>query len=259
VILNLCMMKRSGPCLLALGLAVAATALADVQRETLDFDGTERSFHVFAPDNPATELPLPLLLLLHGSYQGGRDLLEAWIEMAAENDLILVAPDSTAEIGWQIKLDGPDFIRAVIDRVVQEHPVDCRRVYLFGISGGGVYALTLAMLDSETFAASSVFAAAWRESSFFKLTAVAKRKIPVGLFVGTRDIHFPKRSVQETAQALEAAGHPVQLTWLERRGHAYAPVSAEVNVEAWSFMREFTLDADTSPPGSSGCFVEPNP
>jgi len=253
------MTKGWRTCLLALGLAVAGTAQADVQQESFEFGGAERSFHVFAPDIQATESRLPLLLLLHGSYQGGRDLLDAWIEVAAENDLILVAPDSTAEIGWQIKMDGPDFIRAVINRVAQEHPVDCRRIYLFGISGGGVYALTLAMLESDAFAASAVFAAAWREPSFFRLTSVAERKIPVGLFVGTRDIHFPKRSVQETADALQAAGHPVRLIWLERRGHAYAPVSTQVNAGAWSFMREFRLDADTAPPVSSGCFLEATP
>jgi poly(3-hydroxybutyrate) depolymerase len=241
---------------LLLALIACAPVHAEIRRERIHFSGAERILHVFVPEEIKGAEPLPLLVLLHGSYQGGRDFLDSWTAAAGQQGLLLVAPESTDEIGWQIQVDGPDFIRTVVNSVARQRAVDCRRIYLFGISGGGVYALTLAMLESQHFAATAVFAAAWRESSFFELPAVARRKIPIGIFVGTRDPYFPRRAVQKTVDALEQAGHTVHLEWLKGRGHAYAPVSAEVNAEAWSFMQSFALDAAEGGETPDGCFAD---
>jgi len=229
--------------LLALLAPMAGLASDGVMKETVTVNGARRTFHLFVPPGISPESPAPLLLLLHGSYQSGRALLDYWTELAARGGFLLVAPDSVDPVGWQIRRDGPGFIRAVVAEVAAQQPVDPRRLYLFGLSGGAVYSLTLAMLESDYFAATAIFAGAWREPGFFELLPHARGKIPVAMFVGTRDRFFPLRDVRKTAQALEAAGHPVLLELLEGRGHAYAPVAAEVNEGAWEFLRPVVLDA----------------
>jgi poly(3-hydroxybutyrate) depolymerase len=235
--------RRDASPLLLLALLVigAGPASGEVRKETITVEGARRTFHLFVPPGISAESPAPLLLLLHGSYQSGRALLGYWTELAGRERLLLVAPDSIDQVGWQIRRDGPEFIRAVIEQVSAQQPVDDRRIYLFGLSGGAVYSLTLAMLESDYFAATAIFAGAWREPSFFELLPHARRKIPVAMFVGTRDRFFPLQDVTKTARALEAAGHPVLLELLDGRGHAYAPVAAEVNERAWEFLRPVTL------------------
>lgn len=88
--------------------------------------------------------------------------MDDWTGPARREKLLLVAPDSVDQVGWQIRRDGPQFICAVIAEVARQRPVDKRRLYLFGISGGAVYSLTLAMLGSDFFAAVAIFAGAWR-------------------------------------------------------------------------------------------------
>ena len=230
--------------LLMLVVSVAGAASGEIRKERITVEGARRTFHLFVPPGISPESPAPLLLLLHGSYQNGRELMGYWTGLARREKLLLVAPDSVDQVGWQIKRDGPGFIRAVIAEVAGQRPVDRRRLYLFGLSGGAVYSLTLAMLESDYFAATAIFAGAWREPSFFELLPHAQRKIPVAMFVGTRDRFFPLRDVMKTAQALETAGHPVLLELLEGRGHAYAPVATEVNEQAWEFLRSVVLEVD---------------
>jgi poly(3-hydroxybutyrate) depolymerase len=243
------------PCrraLLLLGLLVLplARGSADgVVQERIEFAGSDRSFHVFVPAGLPAEAPAPVLLLLHGSHQTGRQLLEHWTALAQREGLLLIAPDSIEPVGWQMKSDGPAFIHAVVDAVARGRPVHRRRLYLFGISGGAVYALTLAVLESEYFAAAAIFAGAWREDSFYLLLPHARRRIPIAIFVGTRDPYFPMNTVRKTVAGFEAAGHPVLLQQLKGRGHAYTPVSDEVNSGAWNFLKQVQLafDAQTHP------------
>jgi len=231
-----------------LALPLAGNSAGRVVDERIAFAGVDRSFHLFIPDGISPYVPAPVLLLLHGSHQAGRALLEHWTGLAQREGLLLVAPDSLDPVGWQMKADGPAFIRAVVDEVARDRPVDRRRLYLFGISGGAVYALTLAVLESEFFAATAIFAGAWREDSFYELLPHARRRIPVAMFVGTRDPFFPTNTVRKTAAAFEAAGHPVLLQLLKGRGHAYTPVADEVNSGAWNFLRQVQADpGGTSP------------
>lgn len=214
-------------------------ATDDVRRATMIHGAVERSYRVLAPDVPA---PAPLLLLLHGSQQRGRDVIAPWSALARREGLLLVAPDSMDGAAWKLPTDGPAFLRALITEVSRGHAVDCTRIYLFGYSGGAVFALTLAVLDAEQFAATAVFAGAWREPVFFQLLPHATRRMPVAIFAGTRDRFFPTSSVEATAGAFAAAGHTVQVRLLEGRGHAYAPVADRVNTEAWAFMRSVRLE-----------------
>jgi Phospholipase/Carboxylesterase len=216
---------------------------AEVTRHTIAFDGAERVFHTY---HPVTAAPrAPMLMLLHGSYQTGLELLTAWKQLADEAGLVLVAPDATDIRYWQIREDGPAFIRAVAAAAVRSNDIDPDHIYLFGISGGAVHALTIAMLESQDFAAVAVFAGAWRDERSYAAIDAAVRKIPVSIFIGSRDEYFPLRSVRNTQVALERAGHPVEVTVLPRRRHDYGKVADTVNPQAWEFLRAYRLSATT--------------
>src|SRR5262249_29981885 len=153
----------------------------------------------------------------------------------------LAGPDAREREAWQLRADSPQFMRALIDTVAARHPIDRQRVYLFGSSGGAVYALTLSMIESQVFAATAVHAGAWRQPNEFRALSYERRKVPIGIFVGDKDEYFPLFTVRKTQSALEQAGHPVSVTVIAGHTHAYAQVAAEVNRSAWEFMKGYRL------------------
>src|SRR6202050_1058471 len=229
----------------ALSLAgVAANASGVTEVRTLTVAGKPRTYVVYQPVAAAAETTRPLLLLLHGSESSGRALLNEWIEVADHAGVTLLAPNATTPVGWRIREDGPDYLRMVINDFATRSAFDRRRLYLFGISGGAVHALTIGSIESDYFAAVAIWAGAWREQRSYLALAHARRKIPIALFIGDRDEFFPIDSVRETAAAFRNAGHPVQLTILPGQRHDYHHVASRLNPAAWDFLQASELPAE---------------
>ena len=230
--------------LAALALACVATSLparADPRSQKITSGGVERSYYVYVPPSLTSSTDAPLLVLLHGSGSDGRSMLREWTALAEREGILLVAPNSTSLVGWRVREDGPAFLHDVVEAVGSQVRFNRRRVYLFGYSAGAVHALTIGAIESEYFAALALFAGSWRDRESFLALEFARRRIPVGLFVGDVDSFFSMRSVRATEAAFEQAGHPVMLKVLPRQGHSYPPVSARVNHDAWEFMRGVEL------------------
>ena len=120
-----------------------ADALDKASKESFEFAGLKRSYSMFAPSATAAS-GAPLLVLLHGSYSNGAALVSWWIPLAEQEGIVLAGPDAREREAWQLRADGPQFIRALIDNVASKHSIDRSRIYLFGSSGGAVYSLTVA-------------------------------------------------------------------------------------------------------------------
>jgi poly(3-hydroxybutyrate) depolymerase len=228
----------------ALALAVSASAAAaGVEKRTVVSRGTERAYYVLVPATLAADRPAPLIVMLHGSGRTGKQLLEIWRGLAEQEGILLAGPDSTDSLHWAAPQDGPLLLRDVVDAVAKEHPVDPRRIYLFGNSAGAVFALQVACLESEFFAAAAVHAGAV-DPKFFSVFDYAARKIPIGIWTGTRDKIFPVADVRATAKALTQRGFPVTLTEIPDHTHDYSAVSADVNPAIWAFLSSRSLSED---------------
>ena len=200
-----------------------------------------REYLLFVPASIAPDTPAPVLLLLHGSYSTPLDVLPQWIDVAQRAAVILAAPKSTVEYGWRIHDDAPTLLRDIVDDIATRRPIDRRRLYLFGHSGGAVHALTLGLLESQYFAAIAVHAGAFRDRGSFKLIPLAKRKIPVWITIGDRDQFFMMKDVTATEAALREGGFPVVLTIIKGHDHSYRDVSPAVNHAAWAFLGPIEL------------------
>lgn len=214
-------------------------AAEQLSKHTFEAAGLRRTLYLYAPAE-SLDSPPALLLALHGSYGKAEEMAERWMPAARANGFIVAAPVARKPAAWQIRADGPGFMRAVVDEVERLHAIDRRRIYLFGHSGGAVYALTLSMLESEYFAATAVFAGAWRQPNEFIAVPHARRAIPVALFIGDRDEYFPLQDVRKTHEALQQAGHPSNLTVLPGRTHSYTRVADEVNQAAWTWLKVYS-------------------
>lgn len=148
---------------------------------TLTFDGLQRDYRLHVPPAAASGKPLPLVLNLHGATQNGQ-LEEITSDMdpnADMNGYLVAYPDGTriskvltpdpvaknAQYGWNAgmccglpvtkHINDVGFLLKVISDIAAKTPVDLKRVYMTGISNGGMMAYAMAAEASAHFAAIS--------------------------------------------------------------------------------------------------------
>jgi polyhydroxybutyrate depolymerase len=148
---------------------------------TLTFDGIKRDYRLHVPPAAMYGQPLPLVLNLHGATQNAQ-LEEITSDMdpnADMNGYLVAYPDGTriskvltpdpiaknAQYGWNAgqccglpvtkHINDDGFLLKVIADVAARTPVDLRRVYMTGISNGGMMAYAMAADASDHIAAIS--------------------------------------------------------------------------------------------------------
>jgi poly(3-hydroxybutyrate) depolymerase len=206
---------------------------------TITVNGQSRSYQVYAPSRSSNQ-PRPALLLLHGAQRSGVSLVEKWKDIADRYDVILIGPHGLNK-GWKMETDGPAFLSAVVQDAGAHYKIDPARVYLFGHSLGGSFALYLSVMYSRVFAATALHAGQFGAPADYALVARAQRKIPVGIFIGTQDPLFPLAQVRQSAQAFAAQGHATSLYVLSGHNHWYYDIAPFVNQQAWDFLSQYSL------------------
>jgi poly(3-hydroxybutyrate) depolymerase len=228
--------------LLVLEFAVSASA-QKIHKETIESLGNKRTYYLVVPDNVTAERPAPLLVVLHGSNRNGLSLVEKWKDLARKEGFFLVGPDARNSRGWSAPADGPDFLNELISDLKSKHPIDNRRMYLFGHSAGATFALYMSLYESEYFAATAVHAGAL-SSDAGSIMELAKRKIPIYIAVGTADAFFPLTVVRATRDMLNKNGFNAQLVEMKGHDHWYYDLAPKINAEAWSFLKMQKLTED---------------
>jgi polyhydroxybutyrate depolymerase len=215
----------------------------EISKETIRSQGKDRAYYLFVPKSLSPGAPAPLIVLLHGSGRNGMSLVEKWKDLAKKEGVVLVGPDALDPQGWRIPEDGPDFIHELVEALKAKYPINARKVYLFGHSAGAGQALYLALLESEYFAATAVHAGALRADSGETIDR-AKRKIPISIYVGTKDQSFPLAVVRSTRDALNTRGFNSELTEIPGHTHWYYDRAGEINRSAWEFLKKNELPGE---------------
>ncbi len=235
--------RRLAALLLLAALPAVELRGAGIEQRTVVSRGRKRTYALFVPDSVTPDKKAPLLVTVHGSTANGRSLVEVWKDTAAAEGFILAGPDATDNSRWASPQDGPLFLKDVVDDVAGRHAIDGRRVYLFGQSAGAVFALQMAVLESEYFAAAAIHAGAI-SSDYFSIFDAATRKIPLAIYIGTRDQFFPLEVVRATSEALKTRGFPLVYKEIPEHRHSYRDVSGQLNPEIWKFFSANPLPAE---------------
>ena len=224
-------------------LVINVCAKDDITKELLTSNGKTRAYYLYVPATVKADAPVPLVVLLHGSGHVGMSLAEKWKDLAKKENFIIAGPDSLNSQVWATPVDGPDFLRDLVEELKKKYPINPRRVYLFGHSGGAVFGLSMGLMESEYFAATAVHAGALGGNSQ-RLAEVAQRKIPMFIQVGDVDPFFPLKVVKETRDVLNKNGFAVELTEIPRHDHWYYDMAPKINLAAWEFLKKYQLDQD---------------
>jgi poly(3-hydroxybutyrate) depolymerase len=232
-----------GAVVLVLLRAPAFAADAKVEKLTLGSGRDAHAYYLYVPEKAAPG-PAPLLLLLHGSGRNGMSLVDPWLPLAKAEGIVLVAPDASDPQAWRMPQEGPDFFHDLIETVLAAHSnIDRRRLYVFGHSAGAIQGLDLGVLEPDYFAAVAVHAGVVSPEMVQLLDRPA-RKIPLAIWIGTRDQFFPLDAVRRTRDVLMQHGFTVQFTEIPNHTHDYYSTSTQTNREVWAFLKQQKLAAD---------------
>ncbi|MGJ5020640.1 alpha/beta hydrolase family esterase [Bradyrhizobium oligotrophicum] len=184
---------RSSMAAMAAVLLVSTTAVAAERGITIDTSDGPRHALVMT----AGRTPQPTVIVLHGALGSGAGTARTtgFAEAAAAHGFAAVFPDGINR-QWNDGRDGRSgghddigFIRALVRQLVADGTADSRRIYLAGISNGGMMSFTLACKAPELFAGIGTVIANMPEG----IEPCAARPLPVVMINGTADPMVPYR------------------------------------------------------------------
>ena len=190
-------------------------------------DGRKRTVRIYFPSGHAE--PLPVVLVLHGGggSGGGMEWLtrRGFNRIADRDGAIVVYPDGI-DHGWNdgrranrsaadAAVDDVGFLRALPEQLATLHPVDRARLYVTGISNGGMMSYRLACDAAGVFAATAPVAA--NMAAELEGACHPERAVPLLIMNGVEDPIMPWK------------GGPVRVLWMTRG----AVLSSEDSATRW--------------------------
>jgi len=208
-----------------------------------------------APQDIEAGRKYPLVVFLHGAGERGADNraqlrhgvgdLLAW-SAARKEPCFLVAPQCPKGEWWAsadhdtmelrpgaAPTPPMKLVMALIDSVMEEHPVDSARLYVTGLSMGGFGTWFLLERMPERIAAAAPVCGGGAP-------AAAKRfkDVPVWAFHGARDPVVPPSSTRHMIEALRKAGGKPKFTeYPEARHDSWTATYKDPKFLAWMFAQ----------------------
>lgn len=207
---------------LALLLALLGTPAAPARAATGTwFHGTytnlagTRDYHGYVPSTYRSGTPMPLLVALHGCTENdiGFDLLTGLSARAEQRGFLVVFPDQSTLANpsqcwnWPLSINQhrglgePSIIAGITDLVRSRWTVDPARVYVTGVSAGGVMSMIMAVTYPDRYAAAASVAGCEYECDVLQLRSPDQagldawremgsraRPVPVLVFQGSADL-----------------------------------------------------------------------
>ena len=177
---------------------------------TYAFDGIDKlNCQVWLPDEGGENLPA--ILFLHGSGERGEDesllafqALPKYLTAGREIPAVVICPQCPEDNKWKLLLPQLGF---VLEDVLQNYPIDRKKVAITGISMGGFGTWYAACTWPEKF---------WRAAPICgagdPVLAPLAKNIPWRLFHGDADEAVEPDYSKKAFAALQEAGADVELT-----------------------------------------------
>ena len=204
-----------------------------------DASGKTLPYQFMTPEMPQKGAKYPLVLFLHGSGErGDNNASQTHIGVYAfcEKNIrdkypcYVLAPQCPTGMRWENPERGktkvvhhPDqasepgrLTLELLDKILAENPnIDRNRVYITGLSMGGLGTFDLLMRRPELFAAALPICGGGDPSFASKI-----KKTPIWMFHGGLDETTPPHFSKDIYKALKAEGSPVKFTEYSTLGHA---------------------------------------
>jgi predicted esterase len=161
-------------------------------------------YGLYVPPAYEPSRPYPLILCLHGAGFDGDTYLDRWQPRLGE-DYLLACP-TMEEAEWWTR-QGEALVLAVLSEVSHTYHVDPDRIFLTGMSNGGIGTYLIGLNHADRFAALIPMAGAF-PTALFPLLDNAKNT-PLYIIHGSKDQVMPVQYSRDVAAYLKRNGYPV--------------------------------------------------
>jgi len=156
------------------------------------FEGINRSYIVYVPQERLQSAPFPLMMVLHGFTQTGQAIMNYsdFNTYAELYGFVAVYPNGVGN-SWNVGVGGGStandvgFLSALIDTLNHQFGIDLNRVYACGFSNGGFMSYRLACELNDRIAAIGPVAGTMTNAAFDACTP--GKAVPVIHIHGTND------------------------------------------------------------------------
>ena len=172
-------------------------------RRLVKVKGQDASYALYVPSSYSPDQSYPLILCLHGAGFTGQAYLDRWVPRLQDR-YILACP--TIWMGaWWTRF-GEDLALATLRAVQAEYHVDPDRIFLTGMSNGGVGAWIIGMHHADLFAGISPMASGLDDVMFPFVENLANT--PVYVIHGVEDQVMPVQLSRDLVKEMERLGFP---------------------------------------------------
>jgi len=169
--------------------------------QVIEIHGLDQTYGLFVPSTYKPDKAFPLIICLHGAGFTGNAYLDRWAPRLGE-DYILACP--TVSMGaWWTRL-GEDLVLATIQAVQARYHIDPNRIYLTGMSNGGIGAWIIGMHHAPRFAGIAPMASGIDDVMYPFLENL--RQTPLYIIHGAKDQIMPVWLSQNVTQELAQLG-----------------------------------------------------
>jgi polyhydroxybutyrate depolymerase len=182
------------------------------KRDSLLVNNIERTYIIHVPSSYHENEPVPLVIVLHGGGGNAKNIEEVtgFSDKADQKGFIVVYPDGTGKLRYRLltwnggfccgyalqnNVDDVYFIKTLISHIQSIYSVNESRIYVTGISNGGVMTYRIASELSDIIAAAAPVAGSigGQATEQEKIWRISEPKYPVSIitFHGMNDTRVP--------------------------------------------------------------------
>lgn len=197
-------------------------------------DRDRSDYSLYVPENYTSDSRWPLIICMHGGYGEGYEYIWTWLRPARAKGYILLSPKSIGDT-WSMTMGSRDTrsIMRMLDEVRGVYSVDPSRIYLTGLSDGGIMTYILGLERHEIFAGIAPVAGALHMAADPMLRSGTGRELPIFVIHGVHDFIFPVQFTRQTNNLLKQLGYNLTYEELPEWGHAFPYSINERLVAPW--------------------------
>ena len=209
----------------------AGAAVGFIHRERND---KRSDYSLYIPENYTVERRWPLIICLHGGYGEGYEYIWTWLRPARAHGYLLLSPKSL-DVTWTMTPNSIDTrsILLMLDEVAAEYSIDRSRLFLTGLSDGGIMTYLLGIERHEMFTGIAPVAGALHPMVDPMLRERTGRELPIFVVHGVHDFIFPVTFTRQTNELLKNLGYNLKYEELPDWGHALTYSINERLVMPW--------------------------
>lgn len=201
-------------------------------RRSIRVRGVDAEYALYVPPSYSPDKPMAFILCLHGAGFTGEAYLDRWIPRLGEQ-YILACPSVTMGSWWTRY--GEDLALTVLQEVQKDYHIDPDRIFLTGMSNGGIGTWIIGMHHADRFAGIAPMASGIDDVLFPFVENLVHT--PVYVIHGAEDQIMPVQLSRDLVKEMERRGIPYQYqehTWTHpHAGGHFFPKQALPELMTW--------------------------